>query len=152
MIHTATIPGIPIGKGRPRSALRKTTKGKTFIHHYTPEKTRSWESMAAFYLMRYTEKMVGPLKLQYVAIFPRPQRMLTNKWPNRREPHTDKPDVDNIAKALMDAIVNSGLVADDAQFVALEGAKLYADRIEDPHITCIISSYSNPVLQGPQSP
>ncbi|MFM2089550.1 MAG: hypothetical protein RLZZ127_39 [Planctomycetota bacterium] len=141
MMLQVTIPGIPIGKGRPRSSLRRSAAGGTFIHHHTPEKTQRWESMAAVFIRARAQGMRfdGPLELSYVAVFPRPQRLMAKKHGDGRIPHTAKPDIDNIAKALMDAMQKAQALNDDAQVFSVAGVKFYADRAEAPHLSFILT-------------
>lgn len=42
--------------------------------------------------------------------------------------HTQKPDTDNLAKALLDAIVSAGLIADDRQVFRLSISKEWAEQ------------------------
>ena len=46
----------------------------------------------------------------------------------KRELHTVKPDIDNLDKALYDAIVQAGVIKDDCLIVAHYSCKLYADK------------------------
>ena len=49
----------------------------------------------------------------------------TTSWPNRR------PDIDKLARSTLDAIVSSGLIADDARVVELFAAKRFPNEGRD---------------------
>lgn len=42
------------------------------------------------------------------------------------QPHTFKPDIDNLTKLYLDAITKSGIIHDDCQFCELHASKSYA--------------------------
>lgn len=120
------LPGAPQGKGRPRFARR----GK-FISTYTPEKTRTYESMlqgAAIVAMKGQPPLEGPLRCEVEAVFPVPQ-----SWSKKKKSDaliglvrpTGKPDWDNLAKVL-DAF-NAVVWRDDTQVVRGLIEKLYGE-------------------------
>lgn len=128
------IPGQPIAKGRARS----TRSG----HHYTPAKTANWTTRAAMEIRRVIgcPMFTGPVRVDVVAVFERPQRMFAKKWPNRRELHISKPDADNVCKIVYDALTKAGAINDDCQVCDGRVQKLYADRIESAHVEIIITT------------
>ncbi len=116
-----TIPGEPVGKGRPRF-VRAT--GRTF----TPPATRSYEGavkMIAAQAMTGKAPLEGPLAVEITAYFAKPV-----SWSRKRaeatKRHIGRPDGDNIAKALTDAC-NGIVYRDDCQIALLTVAKLYSD-------------------------
>lgn len=114
--------GKVMGKGRPRF----TRCG----HTYTPKATRDYERLirAAYENAheRPPEPFSGPLDVTIVT-----SRQLPKSTPKSviREPDTHKPDVDNIAKIVLDAL-NGVAWLDDAQVTSLTVVKL--DRTRDP--------------------
>lgn len=101
---------------------------------YKSESQKANERTLEAYLLPHRPKtpLSGPLELSFCAIFPIP-RSWTKK---RREAalwgrmwHTSKPDTDNIAKQLKDAMTRLGFWQDDRQ-VAVYGRmeKLYGKR------------------------
>lgn len=124
-----TIPGEPQGKARPRVVRDKRT-GKTKA--YTPDKTVAYED---FVKLRYKSMAKGarfgtqPLEISIIANFSVPKSkskktkvlMLENKI----QP-TKKPDIDNIAKIICDAL-NGIAYKDDSQIVRLNVVKKYAE-------------------------
>jgi len=116
----------PIAKGRPRM----TRTG----HAYTPERTREYEDAVALGLragMGATPALTGPVHLRLRFVFARPQRMKAS--PDQEIPHTVRPDLDNLCKAILDA-ANGILWADDTQVASLEASKCYGRKGEQPHI------------------
>jgi Holliday junction resolvase RusA-like endonuclease len=116
-MRTFSIPGKPTGKGRPRA----TTIGG-HARQYSPAKTVSYEGKVALaYRQAYpgeTPYPAGvPLSVSIVAMFAIPA-----SWPRKRKEsarwQTGKPDADNVAKIVCDAL-NGIAWHDDAQ-VALE--------------------------------
>jgi Holliday junction resolvase RusA-like endonuclease len=125
---TFTIPGEPIAKGRPRAT---TIHGSARL--YTPKKTESYEGKAGVYAvqaMAGRPPLQGPVALSFTAVFGIPK-----SWSGRRktannvmaEYVTKKPDVDNLAKIIGDAL-NGITWIDDSQVVELRRCvKVYGD-------------------------
>jgi Holliday junction resolvase RusA-like endonuclease len=110
-----TVPGKPVGKGRPRF---KNVGG--FTKTYTPEDTVNYEALIKMcFVAKYPRfiPLETPLKLTLRAFFVRPK---TNKL---KHP-TVKPDIDNIIKC-MDAL-NGIAYKDDKQIVCVVASKEYA--------------------------
>ena len=122
------IPGKPIGKGRPRF----TKSG----HCWTPSKTVMYEQgIKQAYWMKYGPKMYASdkaLAVEIVLYYPRPKsmgkhkRLMAQKGMLRP---TVKPDVDNVIKAILDAL-NGVAFEDDRQIVQVTCEKWY-DVTED---------------------
>lgn len=122
-----TIPGIPVGKGRPRAAKR----GK-HVTLYTPAKTVTYENTAALFAsqaMTGRPPFSGPMCVFMDIMLPIP-----GSWSKKRQEAartgkewpTKKPDMDNVIKGIFDAM--NGIVwADDVQVVALNVGKMYSD-------------------------
>lgn len=114
---TIVVPGVPIGKGRPRFARTG--------HAYTPEKTRHYEAMLrdlAAQAMLHREPFTGPIAVMLTAVFPIPESW-SNKKKARAEWHTTRPDADNILK-LCDGL-NQIVWADDNQIAIATVIKKY---------------------------
>lgn len=131
MIQSFTIPGEPIGKGRPRF----TRGGAT----YTPPRTRDYESRVQacydteFYLNKWQmfPKGVG-LCVEIEAYFkpPKatPKKTIWQMIAGIFKP-CKRPDADNIAKAVCDAL-NGHCYPDDSQVTALLVFKRYGNESE----------------------
>ena len=127
MTITITIPGTPVGKGRPRVTRHGT---------YTPEKTREYQQKVRdCYHAQCTGGFAGgvPILARITAYFPIPA-----SYPKKKKAalegafHLKKPDADNIAKAILDAL--NGLAYPDDSAVQLQVVhKIYtnaAPRVE----------------------
>jgi len=120
------VPGQPVGKGRPRI-------GKVGAHArmFTPAKTVNYESMVAMFAH---QAMAGAALLEdAVEVKMRIDCMIPASWSQKKQREaesgtlrpTSKPDVDNIVKAIFDAI-NGVVWKDDVQVVDLSVAKRYS--------------------------
>ena len=113
----------PYGKGRPRF----TRSG----HAYTPEKTRRYEELVRHEYIRQTggAMIEGPVEAFVFATCQVP-KSATKKDRERKLQGfalpTKKPDCDNIAKTILDAL-NELAYKDDSQVVALHVTKVYGE-------------------------
>jgi crossover junction endodeoxyribonuclease RusA len=102
---------------------------------------RSWSQLvaaAAGHRMSEADAhlMLGALAVRLVFALPRPKAIKA-----KRVPHTRKPDLDKLTRAILDAL--TGVVyRDDAQVVLLEIAKRYADPGVVPSVDVIIAEAS----------
>ena len=113
VIHSFTLPIIPVAKGRPRMSGRIV---------FTPTKTRQFENHCKW-LMRTHYKiapMTGPVAVKLIFALKKP------KTSKRKYPDGHVGDLDNFIKAVCDA-GNGILWIDDCQIVDLHCFKVYAD-------------------------
>lgn len=105
MSYTFFVPGRPVGKGRPRF----TRQG----HAYTPDKTKAYETLVKLcWKEAGGVKLTGPVFARIYARFAIPKSYPKSKAEKLRgHGYTGKPDADNIAKAVLDAL--NGLAYDD---------------------------------------
>ena len=83
----------------------------------------------------------GPLRVDYIFILPRPQRLNKKTDPACRIPADKRPDRDNLIKGTQDAIL--GFWEDDAQIVDGRTGKYYAAKDETAKIEIHIFSVTN---------
>ena len=121
------IPGTPVGKGRP-----KFSRHGNFTTAYTPEKTVNFENLVKLsFLQSGCDKLPSGATLRafIVACFPIPSSTSKKKrelMANGKIFHTKRPDADNIAKSVLDAL--NGVAFDDDSAVAmLTVVKRYAE-------------------------
>jgi Holliday junction resolvase RusA-like endonuclease len=113
----------PYGKGRPRF-----TRGG---HAYTPEKTRAYEKLVQDEYIRQTGGGMyeGPMEV-FIKATCRVPKSGTKKDRERKLQGfilpTKKPDCDNIAKTILDAL-NGIAYKDDSQIVSLHVYKVYGE-------------------------
>lgn len=130
-----TIPGKPLAQGRPRAG--RTKAGHVVM--YDPKKSRDWKGSAQ-YLMAQAAREGGwesadkPVQVQIVALFPCPKSDHRKRTPRPARWHTKRGgDVDNIAKAVLDA--GTGVLwNDDAQVVDLRVGKMIAAQGDPPRV------------------
>jgi Holliday junction resolvase RusA-like endonuclease len=123
---TFTVPGAPVGKGRPRVG-----KVGGFARLYTPEKTVNYESlvkMAAHEAMGGRDLVLGAVAVRLDVCCPVPA-----SWSGKKQERairdeirpTTKPDIDNVTKAIFDAM-NGVVWKDDSQVVSATVEKTYS--------------------------
>lgn len=123
---TFTVLGIPLGQPRARATVRGTDKktGKAKAGTYNPKgQAENWKAGVAEVAAAYAppEPLEGPLLLYLLLSYP-------TKDPKRAgKPMPAKPDADNAAKLIMDAMTAAGFWKDDAQVSRLEVRKRYAE-------------------------
>ena len=121
-----TIPGPPVGKGRPRFS---TQGGKP--RSYTPAVTREYEALIA---ARAGEAMgVHPPLQTPLTVYIYAHMGIPLSWSKAKHKaalegdiYPARPDVDNIAKTVLDGM-NGVVYEDDAQVTYLKVSKKYAD-------------------------
>jgi len=119
-MHVIQVYGMPVAQGRPRAF--KTPRGRVRV--YDPSTSRDWKrTVQAQVILAWKPRdpLVGPLQLALVFSLPRPKTL-----PKRIVQHTKRPDVDNLAKAILDA-VRGILFRDDSAIVSLTVIKRYGE-------------------------
>jgi Holliday junction resolvase RusA-like endonuclease len=136
-----TIPGDPKRKERPQTRVIKTKSGKYTAQVYTPSQTKENEKLirTAYMLQCGSAKVEQgvPCAVHIRAGYPipksRPKREKELMTAGKLLPLV-KPDVDNVAKVILDAL-NGVAYDDDSQVVMLTISKTY---MEFPETTVII--------------
>lgn len=115
MEMTFIIMGNPVAQGRPKFFRRGN-----FVGVYDPGKSKSWKEAVKWQIIEQSPIVLdGPLDLNLKFFLPRPKTL-----PKRILHHTKKPDVDNLAKAIKDAM--KGICyKDDSQVCRLSVSKVY---------------------------
>ena len=101
---TFSVAGDPV----PQPRARITTRGK-FAHAYTPKKHpingyRNEISVAAIVAMGDQEPACEPVSVVIDAVFARPKSHMTKRGVKPTAPKLPRPDCDNIAKGVLDAL------------------------------------------------
>lgn len=123
MTAELVIPGKPVGKGRPRFR-----RAGTYVQTYTPKATAGYErTVRDCWKATRLEPLKGEIEAIIYAYFPIPQSA-TKKRRALMESGAigcgTKPDADNIAKAVLDAL-NGLAYTDDSKVTRLVVVKLY---------------------------
>lgn len=120
MTATFIIPGEPVAKGRPRV----TRTG----HAYTPERTRLYEAHIRDLWKKKSAHRAScglPLRVFVTAYFSVPKSVSKKRRIGMEgAPHTKRPDADNIAKSVLDAL-NGLAFEDDSNIHDLRVVKCY---------------------------
>lgn len=117
------VPGIPLPQPRPRARAMRVG-----AHHiaqvYNPKSTDAWKKMIWVYAMqnRSPEAYIWPsAKVWLVFYMPRPKHhyhasqppSTATLKPAAPQYHTIRPDLDNLAKPVLDSLTSSGCFWDD---------------------------------------
>jgi Holliday junction resolvase RusA-like endonuclease len=115
VIYSLFVHGIPKAQPRPRM----TVSG----HVYNPDSADVWkEIVRTTFNAFHKPPITHPIRLQVNFFLPRPKSIKGEI----AVPHTKKPDVDNLLKAVMDSMTAAGVWKDDALVYATEAGKWYA--------------------------
>ena len=124
-IMVIQVPGIPVGKGRPRMSVRGGHP-----RAYTPEKTVRYENLVRTTFMNDYPDAVPldvPVRVDIYAQFPIPK-----SWSKKKKASatyvTKKPDIDNIIKSVFDGL-NGVAWMDDAMVAYVVAEKQYTDKM-----------------------
>lgn len=139
------VPAVPVAQPRPRATLARGGKGAR-IHEVTHVKNprtgeRKQHPINAFKaaVQRAAHEaydgapLEGPIYLGMRFVMPRPKRLIWKSKPMPRVWHEQKPDDDNLRKAVKDAL--SKIVwRDDSQVCRTWSEKVIASGDEQPHV------------------
>lgn len=128
-MYKFTVTGVPKGKARPRI----TSRG-----NFTPQDTKDYQSLIGFRFIQEfgkIEPLQGPLYVCIFAHLPIPESYSKKrKFELEGKFCTVKPDADNIAKSVCDAL-NNIAYKDDNQIVELSVYKFYSS---EPRVEILI--------------
>ena len=122
-----TIYGEPVAKGRPRFAKRGN-----YVQAYTPVKTKTYEDEVRLLATKAKgsgSTLEGSVSVFIYISFSVPQsysKRKTEACLSGETKHTKKPDLDNVAKAVIDGM-NGIIFKDDSQITSLHVTKVYAE-------------------------
>lgn len=123
---TFKIPNAPVAKGRPRFRIFKG-----FVSSYTPSKTREAEKAIEDIFKEsypdFNKPLSGPLRIKIYFYMPVPASLSKKKREAilAQQMHIKKPDCDNLAKTVCDAL-NGVVWEDDSQVCEMYITKRYA--------------------------
>ena len=123
IMMTIQVPGIPVGKGRPRMSVRGGHP-----RAYTPEKTVRYENLVRTTFMNDYPDAVPidvPVRVDIYAFFPIPKSWSKKKKASAVDGFVSKkPDIDNIVKAVFDGL-NGVAWTDDSLVSEVHAWKKY---------------------------
>jgi len=123
--YSLFVRGIPKAQPRPRVSASG--------HVYNPGSADAWkEEIKATFLPVRKPTITGPVRLTVRFSLPAPKGMKVTGFAT---PHAKKPDTDNLLKAVMDAMTETGIWKDDAQVFETAAGKYYAGKETGAQIT-----------------
>lgn len=101
---------------------------------HKPAQSRRWEDQVALVASQHmpADVIEGPVSVDVLAVVSRPQRLLRRRDPDGLIWCTAKPDADNVAKSVLDALKRHW--RDDSQVVDVRCRKVYAERVGLPRV------------------
>lgn len=124
------VDGTPATKGSYKPVRNRRT-GKTLLvgmnrHEHEWRARVAREVRSQWFTQHPTRPMPHldtPITVRVVFLLPRPKSvsLASRPWP------TVAPDVDKLARCLLDALTDSGLIKDDSRVIHLDARKHYAD-------------------------
>ena len=149
MLIEFDVPAVPVGQPRPRAT---NAGAHARIHEVThvgkaSEGTRRPHPIVAF---KATVRLAAqqayqgpplrePLRMSLVFVLPRGTNKFWKTRPTPRYPHIARPDIDNLAKAVLDSL-NQIVFKDDSQIYAITASKWCAAGDEAPHVEVLIET------------
>lgn len=127
MVFSIFVAGEP--KAQPRARRAGNRKGV-----YTPDTAKDWKERILIALAGKNYGITGPIECNLTFMMPRPKRLYRKNDPEGWIPHTAKPDVDNLQKAVFDAMTNAGVWKDDSQVFYTSSKKLYHSKDGQPGV------------------
>lgn len=132
---------VPVAQPRQQHAIRGNDVNQ-FISNYTPKShpVTAFKSDCRFAatFVYGGPPLLCPLRLIIIAVFPRPSNKIYKKREMPREPKASKPDFDNLAKSVCDAL-NGIIWRDDSIITDGRVIKRIARGTEQPHVEIEIS-------------
>lgn len=122
-----TLPIEPKSQARPKITVRNG-----FAHGYKTRDQEANERTMEAWLKEHVPAapMAGPLVLEFIAALPVPRSVSRKRKDDMlrgQEFPAKRPDLDNLAKQLKDAMGRMGFWGDDRQIVSLYCDKIYAE-------------------------
>ena len=106
---------------------------------YDPGTANGWKCLVAEEAIRVRppKPLEEPLLIDLQFHLPRPKRLCRKSDPREAIPHTVRPDIDNLVKAVLDAL--KGIIwSDDKQVWGIRAKKYYHAVDEGPHASIVI--------------
>jgi Holliday junction resolvase RusA-like endonuclease len=132
VICSIYVKGQPKGQPRPRAFVRG---GRAAV--FDPGTSEGWKGQIALAFREFENRKVhAPMSLLLTFHMPRPAGHLKKngeiKPAHASSLFTGKPDADNLAKAVMDALTSLGVWTDDSLVVTLIARKRYESKLRPP--------------------
>jgi Holliday junction resolvase RusA-like endonuclease len=128
--------------GEPVPTARARFNGKTA---YTPQKTKLAMTRRVILMKnaighQSLSTLNEPIRVELEFHHSRPKRLLAKKYKDSVIPKTTKPDVDNLAKLMLDCATKSKLWSDDNLICELEVKDYYCSRQSNAKSVMIVKT------------
>lgn len=137
-----TVVGTPVPGGSKRAYVNPKT-GRANVVDASGDRVKGWRAAVVEAAMAVKPKdapITSPVSVSMVFRLQRPKGHYGKRGLRRSAPGTPakRPDVLKLARAVEDAVTDSGLWADDAQIVQEVLCKLYAELGEVPGVDVVV--------------
>lgn len=137
------IPGEPVAQGRGRAFGYRRHDGTIGARVFDPEKSRNWKAAAgdsagqAMQGAGFSNPLAGNLRVEITARFTCPRSQWRKREPLQERPHGKRPDAENVAKAVLDAMTGT-VYLDDSQVAELVVIKRIAAQGAAPGVEVVV--------------
>lgn len=135
-----SVRGIPAPQGSKRYVGASGGKGRMVE---SSKAVGPWREAVRAEVQRAAENtIVGPVAVELIVWTPRPKGHYGAKGllPSAPARPAGRPDLDKLARAILDGVVAGGAIGDDAQIVALFAAKVYANEENPPGARIVVEA------------
>lgn len=141
--------GQPIQQGSKTAG--KTNDGRAFVRDSNSKLLRPWRAAVTDAARRALDgtKLNGPVRVDLLFLLERPKShygtgrnryVMKEKAPARP---TSKPDLDKLARSILDALTDALAYTDDAYVVTLTASKIYAHHTGTPGVQIKVRTIDN---------
>lgn len=126
------------GQAKPKGSMRAfMPKGARYpILTSSNASLKDWEQIVRHVAQDYSDAYTtGPVRIRLRFNLPRPKSLSARV----SRPHTKRPDVDKLARAVLDALTGV-LFKDDSQVYCLMATKMYANAGEPPNVRITVNT------------
>lgn len=146
-----TFTAMAVPKGQPRVRATALAKGK--VRMWTPAAADNFKGAVALAALAAVDPSARPIRTGWTLdcrfFMPRPKRLEDRSGGGReRLPHLARPDIDNLVKAAVDAIVDAGVAHDDATLWRISASKFYAEQGSQPRADFYLTTNTDDISHG----
>lgn len=136
-----SVDGIPKGQPRPR-AFARTIGEEVVARVYDAGTAEGWKSAIAMNSQahRPKEPLDCPLHVRVDLFLPRPKSRSRKCDPDGPVPCVSKPDLDNLAKAVIDCLTQLGWWRDDSVITSMRLCKVWHGKGDRPGAHIVVST------------